>query len=96
MIFNTSRYSNGVLGQVIDGHADNPTTYVYRRFGFISNKQDYFLYQVSEVDRIDTIASNFLGDPKYWYRIMDINPDIKDPFLIPTGTVIRVPNVSGY
>jgi len=96
MISNNSRYANGKVGQVQDGHSDGPTTYVLRNFGFFDNRKYYFLYMITEVDRIDQIASNFLGDASAWTKIMDINPSIKDPFLIPVGTIIRVPNVSSY
>lgn len=92
MIINTSRYANGTVGQVVDGHAEMPTTYVYRNFKSTSSRQSYFLYQFSEADRIDLLAINFIGSPQSWHKIMDINPEIADPFNIPVGTVLRIPN----
>jgi hypothetical protein len=28
---------------------------------------------------------------KYWWEIMEINPEIQDPFDISEGTILRVP-----
>jgi hypothetical protein len=96
MIFSNSRYEFGLVGQVTDGHATEPTTYVLRDFRNVSTPSEYFLYRITEADRLDTIASNFLGDPNAWYKIMDINPDFLDPFNIPMGSVIRIPSVNVY
>jgi len=96
MIFNNSRYQIGLVGQVNDIHSTEATTYVLRDFSSVSTPEKYFLYRITEADRLDTIATNFLGDPNAWHKIMDINPDFLDPFNIPIGSVIRVPDVSIY
>ena len=92
MIDNTSRYANGILGQVFDGHADHATTYVYRQYGTLNQNKTYFLYRIGDFDRLDSLAAFFLNDEKKWYQIMDLNPEISDPFDIPTGTLIRIPD----
>lgn len=91
MLRNTSRYANGVFGQVSDYHSKTPTTYVYRKFQVKEKKVDYFLYQFGEHDRIELVAHNFLNDYARWHEIMDINPEILDPFSITAGTTIRIP-----
>jgi hypothetical protein len=91
MLLNTSRYANGVFGQVTDSHSLTPTTYVYRKFDSKEKNIQYFLYQFGDQDRIDTISSTFLKDHKKWHQIMDINPEVLDPFHIPAGTTLRIP-----
>jgi hypothetical protein len=91
MISSGSRYADGKFGQVIDGHYKSPTTFVLRKFSVpVSNT--YFLYTFSDADRIDVLGSIFFGYPQAWSLIMDINPEIPDPFNIPAGTIIRIPN----
>lgn len=52
---------------------------------------DHYLYTWKESDRLDYIAARFLGDPKKWWQILDINPLIQDPNDIRPGDQIRVP-----
>ena len=90
MINKLSRYVNGTIGQV---KKDNNliSTYVYRNFR-IDTKIDYSEYTFVEGDRVDILATKFLGDSKAWYRIMDINPEFSDPFDILPGEIIRIPS----
>jgi hypothetical protein len=91
MISSGSRYSDGRFGQVTDGHYKSPTTFVLRRFsGPVFNS--YTMYSFSDADRIDNLGFIFFGYPQAWSLIMDINPEIADPFNIPAGTLIRIPN----
>jgi hypothetical protein len=43
-------------------------------------------------DRIDQIASQYLGNPNRWWSILDINPSIADPHGITPGTQLRIPD----
>jgi hypothetical protein len=86
-----SRYANGKFGQVTDGHYTSPTTFVLRKFS-VPASTTYLLYSFSDADRIDNLGSIFFGYPQAWSLIMDINPEIADPFNIPAGTLIRIPN----
>ncbi len=37
------------------------------------------------------IASKIFNDPTQYWRVADINPQVKFPDIIPAGTVIRLP-----
>lgn len=92
MINTTSRYINGRFGKVIDPRSLEETTYVARRYN-VDNQVNYFNYTFKDGDRLDLMAAILFGDPSMWYKIMDINPSINDPFSISPGTVIRIPYV---
>jgi nucleoid-associated protein YgaU len=91
MINRDSRYYTGPLVQVQDSRTGNFTIAVNRRFprgGYVS----FLQYTWVDGDQIDQIASVYLGDPKLWTAIMDVNPTISDAFSIRPGTEIRIPN----
>ena len=90
MIFLDSRYADGLLYK-----AWNPRKYAYD----LSVKREwptyavqYFIYEWVEGDRLDILANRFLGEPQFWWQILDINPEINDPLTILPGTQIRIPN----
>lgn len=90
MIFANSRYVDGTIYK-----AHNPMKNIYsvtvsREYPQYS--VEFFHYTWSERDRIDVIANKFLGSSDLWWQIMDINPEIIDPFNIPLGTPVRIPN----
>lgn len=91
MIYSTSRYANGVKGQMADRHSTNYTTYVHRVMPSTANIK-FYLYTFVEGDRLDVIAGRFLGDENRWWEIMDYNPEVHDPLHIAPGTVLRIPS----
>lgn len=93
MIFNKSRYSGGRIGQAYDRHSDKPTVYVFRKFSVRSTDVSYYEYLFKDGDSLDLIAATFYGTSKDWHFILDVNPEIPDPFHIKPGTVIRIPIV---
>ena len=67
-------------------------TAIYRTFpGSVTIR--YIDYTWVDGDAIDFLAAAFLGSSKLWWKIMDINPDIPNPFEIEPGTIIRIPKV---
>lgn len=52
----------------------------------------FHLYLWGAQDRPDTVAFDALGDSQLWWWIFDINPEVIDPFNVPPGTVVRIPN----
>lgn len=52
----------------------------------------YTNYIVRDGDRIDQLANKFLGMSKLWWMIADANPEIVDWFVLPRGTVLRIPS----
>ncbi len=90
MIYLDSRYADGLLFKAYDSRTDTYELTVLRSFP--SYSVTYFSYTWVETDRLDRIALRFLGAPTLWWQIMDINPEIIDPFNIAPGTVLRIPN----
>jgi nucleoid-associated protein YgaU len=63
---------------------------VYRKFpGSVAIS--YTDYTWVDGDRIDFLSAVYLKNSFSWWQIMDINPEIIDPFNIRPGTVIRIP-----
>lgn len=90
MLSTTSRYADGIFGPVVDRHSTKPTIYVYRDFN-VPHSVNYYVYTMKIGDRVDVLASVIYGKPELWYKIMDVNPEILEPFSIAPGTVIRIP-----
>ena len=91
MIYSDSRYAKGKVLKVQDARNKVYRLAVYRVFP--TNRTGFFNYTWVEGDRIDLISDKFLGSPTFWWKIMDYNPEIIDPFSIPVGETIRIPNV---
>lgn len=90
MIFANSRYAEG---NVFKAHNPQKNTYAVTVTREYPNYAVPFFYYVwAERDRADIIANKFLGSPDLWWQIMDINPEIIDPFDIPIGTSVRIPS----
>lgn len=56
-----------------------------------SQTTEYVEYYTSEGDRIDLLASDFLGDPTRWWEIAAINPEVTDFEGMPPNTRLRIP-----
>lgn len=53
----------------------------------------YTNYLVRDGDRVDQLAFRFLGLASLWWMLADANPEIQDWFVIPRGTLLRIPRV---
>ena len=91
MIFTDSRYATGTLYSAWNTRKLDTDVFVKRVFP--SNRTKYFMYTWQESDRIELVAYRFFKTPAVWWKIMDYNPEIGNPFDIPVGTVLRIPNV---
>lgn len=89
MIFLDSRYVDGTVFKAFDSRNQSYQLTVFRNFPVY--KTSYFIYEWVETDRIDDLALQFLGKSDFWWQIMDINPEILDPFDIAPGTKVRIP-----
>ena len=90
MIYLDSRYADGTIFKAWDAHRQQYHRTVFRQWP--SYYTDYFIYEWVEGDRLDNLSNRFLGAPEYWWQILDINPEINDPFSVTPGTQIRIPN----
>lgn len=91
MIFTDSRYATGTLYSAWNSRKSDTDVFVKRVFP--NNRAKYFMYTWQESDRIELVAYRFFKTPAVWWKIMDYNPEIGNPFDIPVGTVLRIPNV---
>jgi hypothetical protein len=91
MISSRSRYANSKLvTQTVKG---KDVIYVTPSPA-VSFTFQYSYYIIDGSDRIDNIASAFIGDPTQWYTIGSANPEIMQWFSVPPGTIVRIPKVS--
>jgi hypothetical protein len=90
VIFSDSRYADGNIFKSYDSRTKKYGVSVTRNFP--EDAQTYFHYVWAERDRIDALSQRFYGDPDMWWKIMDFNPEIMNPFDINVGTVLRIPN----
>jgi nucleoid-associated protein YgaU len=90
MIFVDSRYADGWVYVANDARTGSYQNTVRRTFPTKTNR--FHTYTWLAGDRIDQVSYLFLGDPAVWWKIMDINPEIVNPFSITPGTVLRIPN----
>lgn len=90
MIENVSRYYDGPLVQVPQKYTGVYTIGVFRKFP-ASKRVKYIEYTWVDGDSLGALAERYGDGAKYWWEIMEINPQITDPFTIAPGTIIRVP-----
>lgn len=88
-IYRGSRYEDSVVDYVItetNGDALPVVFYEFSSFGFIQ----YVEHTLLEDERLDQIANRFYKNPKLWWLIPEINPQIKDTLTIPAGTKVKI------
>ena len=88
MIYVDSRYADGNV--IAIETSSGPSIAVLRQFPDDSSR--FYGYVWKEKDRIDLVANLLLGSPSLWWRIMDFNPEVINPFAITVGTVLRIPS----
>jgi hypothetical protein len=91
MIYTDSRYATGTVIKAQDARNETYRLGVYRNFP--NAKFSFYYYTWVVGDRIDIVSNHLLGSPTFWWKIMDANPELIDPFSIPVGTTIRIPSV---
>jgi hypothetical protein len=90
MIYTDSRYATGIIDYANDSRLNTNNISVYRVYPTALYR--FSTYTWTSEDRIDIVANDFLGSANLWWKIMDINPEIINPFSIAPGTVIRIPS----
>lgn len=90
MIERVSRYYDGPLAQIRQKNTNKYTIAVYRKFPE-SRSVKYTEYTWVDGDSLGSLAKVYIGNSRYWWEIMEINPEIVDPLNIPPGTVLRMP-----
>jgi prophage DNA circulation protein len=90
MIFLDSRYSDGNLYKA--WHAGKQEYHLTVVRTWPSYAQSFFVYEWVDGDRLDNLATRFLGDATLWWQLLDVNPEIVNPAVIKPGTQLRIPN----
>ena len=90
MIERVSIYYDGSLTQTPDKYTGEYIISVFRRFAD-SQQVNYITYTWKDGDNLSVLSEVFGVGYKYWWEIMEINPEIQDPFDITEGTILRVP-----
>ena len=90
MIFLDSRYVDGSIYKTWNAQKSQYDIAVIRQWP--SSVTSYFIYEWKETDRLDNLATRYLGDASLWWRILDINPEVINPGTITLGTQIRIPH----
>jgi hypothetical protein len=89
MIFSDSRYATANVYKAFTPKLGGNSVVVLREFPF--NSSAFFYYIWRDGDRVENVAANLLEDSNLWWKIMDFNPEIANPFSISIGTIVRIP-----
>jgi hypothetical protein len=89
MIFTDSRYASGTVYKAYTPKVDANSIIVLRRFPVATS--NFFYYTWKEGDRAELLAAKLLGSSNLWWKILDFNPEIPNPFSIAVGTALRIP-----
>jgi LysM repeat protein len=90
MIERVSRYYDGTLAQTPNKYTGDYEISVFRNFPSTKTVK-YITYIWKDGDTLSALANQYGSGVNYWWEIMDINPQIADPFSITPGTLILVP-----
>lgn len=80
---NVRRLKDNLTGKIF--HETVPQSFIVE-----SDEDQYTVVTNVTKDRLDIIANEYYGTPKYWWVIAQANYII-DPFDVPVGTRLRIP-----
>ena len=87
----TSRYKN--LRRIVDSKTNKIYHETWVQKGVDQSSEDFYITITQENEgRLDIIAAKYLNTAKYWWVIALAN-NIIDPFDIPIGTRLRIPQL---
>jgi nucleoid-associated protein YgaU len=72
---------------------DAPSYYASSIPTSIPNETVPFYYEAKDGDRLDTISNLFYKTPTNWWVIAKANNLANGTLTIPTGTLLRIPNL---
>lgn len=90
MIKRSSRYYDGPLYQSEHKYTGTYNIVVDRKWPE-STLIKYIEHTWAYGDSYASLANRYLKDPTLWWKILEANPNVMDPFATSSGTVIRVP-----
>lgn len=89
-IYEESRYETAPVVPVEDSDGVYRAT-IQAPLGSTETDDDYTVHRVVDGDRMDLLAERAFGDPEFWWRIADANPDLEYPDKLMPGQLIRIP-----
>ena len=92
MIYLDSRYADAKVLKTWDSRPTKKQFQITVYRTWPTYKSNFFIYVWNEMDRLDALANKYLGDSQLWWQILDINPEVINPFNITPGTQLRIPN----
>jgi phage tail protein X len=91
MIYSDSRYAIGQVTKSFDSRSNSYEIGVSRVWP--TESSTFYIYEWKEGDRLDSLAYRSTGRIDYWWKILDVNPEIIDGNNIAPGTMVRLPRV---
>jgi len=91
-IYKGSRYEYSTIDFVTNTVGGDANPIVYYQITKLP-KLTYVEHKYTQGERLDQLAYTYYKNPEYWWIIPEFNPEIEDFTNIPTGTIIKIPNV---
>lgn len=88
----TSRYAGVPVRRLDRGEGEPPVAYLGRRLlPDPARLAPLAEHSVVQGDRLDVLASRYVGDPQLWWRIADANPELDpDELIVHIGRWLRI------
>jgi hypothetical protein len=93
MIFLTSRYAKAGVVSVYFPEVNRTVNTTFRTPPTKVSGKSVTYYQWAYGDTIGNVANKLFGDPELWWKILDLNPEILDPYTLNPGDIIRIPKL---
>ncbi len=91
----TSRYANLEIAKYVTRDRQ-VIAYVRRRFLPPLVDGDYFEHEIVLRDRLDNVTARYLGDPEQFWRVCDVNADLRpDDLTAEPGRRIHIAPLGG-
>lgn len=91
-IFSGSRYEQSTVDYFTKVPDGQPTAIVFYTPDSLTGVK-YTHHTFVEGDTLISMSWRYYGRPDLWWGFLEYNPEIQDPFNIPPGFILRVPNV---
>jgi hypothetical protein len=88
-IYKGSRYTN-VFAYDEEWKGEEVTAFRIREMGKIDTRESQKHVWI-EGDRLDLLASRYYNDPRYWWFILDANPNYMEEHEIQNGDTLLIP-----
>lgn len=91
-IFANSRYSTSVVDYFTKEEYGVVNPIVFYSSDSLESIS-YYTHRYNQGETLHALSQRYFKRPDLWWTIAEYNPEITDIFNIPSGTLIRIPNV---